>query len=384
MESVSFDGDYLVYSTSDDDCPRRFHVYRRRETYQPYILQQSVNLTNSSACSPPTVMPTYERFTYSPTVTPKPTASRSPTYEPYTFPPGMSQPPATWPTFEPLGTVPPGTSPALEDDSRGGGGERGRRELYVSWTGLEASIFHDGDLLVARGEDRTDVYVRRQDDGRWDWALALDGPYGGYRLSGRMLLATARNASTGDDEIYYFDIEDCEPSPTHMPSASTAPTSSTRPSLVPTVAGTFGYTPSVPGVWITLIPTEGNYRCEDPWLNVLPLTSESSLPSPAETCYRIDIAVAFDDEPALISWDVQRVNDSGDNEVLMISKGAAGDAYQLRNESLCVEGGVYQFTIYGKGGIRYPGYYDVTSYDGELIARGGDFDCFENVTFAIP
>jgi hypothetical protein len=116
---------------------------------------------------------------------------------------------------------------------------------------------------------------------------------------------------------------------------------------------------------------------------VPPLTSESSLSSPTETCFWIDITVAFDDEPSLISWDVQRVNDSGENKVLMISKGGADDVYQLRDESICVEEGLYQFTIYGKGGIRYPGYYNVTSY-GDLIARGGKFDCSENVTFPIP
>ena len=378
MESVSFDNDYLVYSTKDDDCPRRFYVYRRRETHQPYILQQSINVTNSSACSSPTMWPTSERFTlptYSPTLTPKPTTSPRPT-----FPPGISPPPVAWPTYIPVprptdqpGTDPPGT-PTPED------AREERRELFhIERTGFEASIFHDGDLLVARGDNRTDVYVKRQDDGYWEWALALGRPYRGYHASGRQLLATAYNISTGEDEIYYFDVEDCEPSPTHMPSLSQAPTSSTYPSPVPTVTGTFGYTPLAGGHWKTLIPTEGFYRCEDPWLDVQPFMSESS-----ETCFRIDITIAFDDEPSLMSWDVQRVNDSGDNKVLMISKGAPNEAYQLREESLCVEEGVYKFTIYDSGGgIRYPGYYNVTS-NGDLIARGGKFKCSENVTFPIP
>ena len=376
MESVSFDNDYLVYSTNDYYCPRRFYVYRRRETYQPYILQQSVNITNSSACSPPTMWPTSERFTlptYSPTITPKPTTSPRPTNPPVT---GPTFPPVTWPTYQP-GTDPLGTTPTVEAREE-------RRELFhIVRTGFEASIFHDGDLLVTRGDNRTDVYVKRQDDGYWEWALALGRPYRGYHASGRRLLATAYNTSTEEDEIYYFDVEDCEPSPTHMPSLSQAPTSSTYPSPVPTVTGTFGYTPVGGGIWKTLIPTEGVYRCEDPWFDAPPSTSKSPLSSPTETCYWIDITIAFDDEPSLISWDVQRVNYSGDNKVLMISKGGADDAYQLRDESICVEEGLYQFTIYGKGGIRYPGYYNVTSY-GDLIARGGKFDCSENVTFPIP
>lgn len=312
MESVSFDNDYLVYSTRKEyDCheTKGFYVYRRLEAYQPYILQQSVNISNSSTCA-------------------------------------MA---------------------------------RERELFHIYRTGFEASIFHDRDLLVSRGDNRTDVYVKR-DDGYWEWTLALGRLYRAYHASGRQLLATAYNSSTEEDEIYYFDLEDCEPSPTQMPSSSQVPSSSMIPSPAPSITTTFGGTQLGGGVYKTLIPTEGTFRCDDPWLDVPPSTLESP---PTETCYWVDITIAFDDNPSIMSWDVQKVNDSGGTEVLMISKGAPDEAYQLRNESLCLEGGLYQFTIYGMNGIRYPGYYDLKS-DGDLIARGGQFDCSEKVTFPIP
>ena len=320
MVSVSFDNDYLVYSTRkghDCDETKGLYIYRRRESYQPYFLEQNVTVADSSACSSP-----------------------------------------------------------VEETGE-------RRELFhVDRTGLETSTYHDGDILVTKGDNRTDMYVKR-DDGYWEWALALGvgRPYRGYHVSGRNLIAIAYNQSTEEDEVYYFDVEACEPSPTQMPSTSQVPSISSYPSPMPSITTTFGYTPIGGGIWRTNIPTEGNYRCEDPWLGELPVTPESSLSSP--NCHWIDITIAFDDDPSM-SWDVQRVDDSGSIELLMLSKGAPDEAYQLRNESLCVEEGVYQFTIYGEKGIRHPGFYDVRSHDGEYIARGGEFDCSETVTFSIP
>lgn len=342
MESVSFDMEYLVYSTRKDyDCheTRGFYVYRREESHQPYILQQSVNITNSNACSYQT--------------------QRIPTHHDH---------------------------------------ERERSLFHIERTGFEASIYHDEDLLVVRGDNRTIVYEKRI-DGYWEEALQLSGTYRGYRLSGQQLLATASNPSTGEDEIFYIDfeaynrstsegkifaVEDCEPYPTETPSLSQAPSSLTYPSPAPSIENTYGNTGVGGGIYHTQIPTESNLRCEDPRLNVAPSpSSESSLYSPTQPCYMLDITIAFDDNPTIMSWDVQKVDDNGGNEVVKTSRGVPDDAYQLRNESICLENGLYQFNIYGKGGIKYPGYYDVRSY-GNLIARGGEFDCSETVAFAIP
>jgi hypothetical protein len=226
------------------------------------------------------------------------------------------------------------------------------------------------------------MYVKR-DDGYWEWALKIGRQYRGYHVSGRNLIAIAYNESTQVDEVYYLDVEACEPSPTQMPSTSQGPSTSTYPSPMPSITTTYGYTPSGGGLWKTMIPTEGNYRCVDPWLAEMTVTPESSFASPTETCQRIDITIAFDDDPSM-SWDVQMVDNSGGTELLMLSKGAPDEAYQLRSESLCVEAGVYRFTIYGEKGIRHPGFYDVRSHDGQYIARGGEFDCSETVTFSIP
>mmetsp|Transcript_12790 Transcript_12790/g.27763 ORF Transcript_12790/g.27763 Transcript_12790/m.27763 type:complete len:144 (+) Transcript_12790:1-432(+) len=57
----------------------------------------------------------------------------------------------------------------------------------------------------------------------------------------------------------------------------------------------------------------------------------------------------------------------------------------MRKESICLEEGVYQFTIYDslEDGIYAPGHYNVTSY-GELIAQGEDFEHSETTIFSLP
>jgi hypothetical protein len=47
----------------------------------------------------------------------------------------------------------------------------------------------------------------------------------------------------------------------------------------------------------------------------------------------LDIAIAYDDNTSLMSWDVQLVDDVGgsDNVVLKVHKGVPDDAYQLQN-----------------------------------------------------
>jgi hypothetical protein len=169
-----------------------------------------------------------------------------------------------------------------------------------------------------------------------------------------------------------------------MPSISHYPTSSTSPSLAPTIVNTYGNTPSVAGVYRTAYPTGSNLRCDDSQL--MPSLPFSQSYVPPESCnYLLDIAIAFDDNPSSMSWDVQLVDDVGGSDNVMVKsyKGVPNDAYQLRNESLCVNEGVYEFNIYGKGGIKYPGYYDVRVL-GELITRGDVFDCSATVTFDIP
>ena len=57
MVSVSFDNEYLVYSTRKAyDCyeTKGLYIYRRLETYQPYFLEQNITVSDSIACSSPT------------------------------------------------------------------------------------------------------------------------------------------------------------------------------------------------------------------------------------------------------------------------------------------------------------------------------------------
>ena len=346
MESVSFDNEYLIYSTKKEydiyteyDCyeTRGFTIYRRQEVHQPYILQQTINVSESSRCAPE-------------------------------FHSGLL-----------------------------------RSLFHIERTGYESSIYHDDDMLVVRGDDRSIVYLKNE-VGYWDEALTLNGGvYRSYHVSEQQLLAISYTLVSDEDEIYYFDlskvyssssrsnnnvivnVEDCFSPPTQMPTLSLSPSILTP---TPTYGGTYGGTSIAGGIYRTQYPTFNTIRCQDPWLNLD--TSSTTLLTqsyvPPESCdYSLDIVIAFDDNPSSMSWDVQLVDDEGGSDNVMVKayKGVPNDAYQLRNESLCVDEGVYVFNIYGKGGIKYPGYYDVRVL-GELVTRGDEFDCSATVTFAIP
>jgi len=110
----------------------------------------------------------------------------------------------------------------------------------------------------------------------------------------------------------------------------------------------------------------------------------SSLPT--EICYWIDIAVVFDDYPEETSWQLQKMNDSSDYDLLKTFNGTYDDATQLQKESMCLEGEqTYQFTIYDSygDGMNAPGHYNVTS-NGNLIVQGGEFGHGEITSFSIP
>jgi len=75
--------------------------------------------------------------------------------------------------------------------------------------------------------------------------------------------------------------------------------------------------------------------------------------------------------------------------------GTDDDANTLRKESMCLEEGQYEFTIYDSYGdglliddvyydnIYVPAHYNVTSY-GELIVEGAEFDHSEATSFSLP
>ena len=112
--------------------------------------------------------------------------------------------------------------------------------------------------------------------------------------------------------------------------------------------------------------------------------SPSVSSSPTDTCYWVDIVVVFDDYPEETSWDIQTINDPGDNVVLKTFNGTS-EANKLQSESMCLKVGEYQFTIYDEygDGIEAPGHYNVTS-EGNLIVKGGQFGHSESTIFSIP
>ena len=122
-----------------------------------------------------------------------------------------------------------------------------------------------------------------------------------------------------------------------------------------------------------------------PSSSLAPTTALRPSSSPTETCWQVDINVVFDQWASQTSWDVQRTNAVGDNTILKEFIGTDSDDSETRQESICLQEGEYQFTMYDSfgDGISEPGSYNVTSY-GEIIKEGGEFVSSESTLFSIP
>jgi len=241
--------------------------------------------------------------------------------------------------------------------------------------------------LAVGGINQTHIYVLDNNDS-WEEQLALNNWYRQLQVSNRKILAATYNETTNEDEVYYFDIENCANTPTQMPSLSTSPSSSIHPTQGSTIEATTGGTHTPPNPFRTETPTSGIYRyfCSNVSLDSTSTTIPQLL-DPNETCYSIDIVVVYDDEPLDSVWDIQRVDLVGSNEVLKVSRGTTDDIFKLRKESICLTAGVYQFTMHDEkptgGGFSYPGYYNVSS-SGDLIVEGREFFCNSTTIFALP
>ena len=125
-----------------------------------------------------------------------------------------------------------------------------------------------------------------------------------------------------------------------------------------------------------------------PSSSLAPTTALRPSSSPTETCWQVEISVVFDLYAQQTSWDIQRINAVGDNTILKTFTGTESESYETRQESICLQEGSYQFTVYDSEGdgiccVYGEGNYNVTSY-GEIIKEGGDFKSSETTVFSIP
>jgi len=195
----------------------------------------------------------------------------------------------------------------------------------------------DNDLLAFWGEsDYIEIFSEK--NGTWEQTLIVEQPYknstralGYYHISGRNLMATWGN------DVYAFKIEDCAPTPTQVPSVSVQPT----------------------------------------------------------VCYPLEVAIVYDMTPHQTSWDLRKIGERGDDEILFGYSGHDDQKVTLtpRIDQMCLQEGVYEFTIYdtydngrtgGVVGFAQRAYYNLTS-EGHLIVHGGDFESFrESKRFQLP
>jgi hypothetical protein len=98
------------------------------------------------------------------------------------------------------------------------------------------------------------------------------------------------------------------------------------------------------------------------------------LASLTETCTRIDITVLIDAFASDMSWDIQKNNTVGGNEVLKSPNGTPGEDGTVGKEYMCLVDGMYQFTICDSivDELGLAGNYNGTS-DGNLIVSDNSF-----------
>ena len=129
-----------------------------------------------------------------------------------------------------------------------------------------------------------------------------------------------------------------------------------------------------------------------PSVSQLPTTAPSSSLSPTKECEPIEITILFDDYPSGTSWYISKIVDANgiyleEAELVEMSKDYYDvDPQSLKVQTVCLYDGVYDFTIQAQlwDGIAEPGYYVITSNDGEEIKRGGTWEYTETTKFSIP
>ena len=174
-----------------------------------------------------------------------------------------------------------------------------------------------------------------------------------------------RNDTAEKDEIYSFNIQACtQGMPTQAPTSSSLPSSSSFfPSMIQT---------SPPST----VPSSSS--------------SPSSVPSSSTSptgSYCIQITVLYDRYPDETSWELHKIigGDENHNNLVYAYQASRGDTFY--NESICLEEGSYKFTINDSAldGIDGIGHYNVTTTsEGELIAKGGEFEESETTSFSFP
>jgi hypothetical protein len=183
------------------------------------------------------------------------------------------------------------------------------------------------------------------------------------------------------DETTIFDVPYM---PTSVPSKSSSPSMSLSPSTSPSISSS----PSM-----SLSPSHSPSSSHNPTssissspsMSLSPSHSPSSSHIPTETCYWIEVAIAFDEYPDETEWKVEQL----DGELAI---DASNFTYEPSNgydkERHCLPVGRYQFIIWDSAGdglccLYGSGNYTVTSND-ELIAEGGEFGFNETTIFDVP
>jgi len=112
--------------------------------------------------------------------------------------------------------------------------------------------------------------------------------------------------------------------------------------------------------------------------------TDSQAPTPAP-CYDININIKYDGYPAETSFQLYKVDDDGSKEIIQSHSAKDNDTFY--NETMCLEEGMYAYTMFDADGICCSygnGSYNITDTDGTLIVVGGEFKQVEMTKFSLP
>merc|ERR1712151_1138949 len=113
--------------------------------------------------------------------------------------------------------------------------------------------------------------------------------------------------------------------------------------------------------------------------------SSSILSSCIECGAYIYVEVVTDNKYQETKWEITRIDNNDNNNMLVLSSQSMFEANQLYTKEKCLSAGTYEFTIFdsGRDGLSDGGSYKLYMNDGVIISGGQTFQDKESTTFEI-
>jgi len=164
---------------------------------------------------------------------------------------------------------------------------------------------------------------------------------------------------------------------------SSSNTAVTEEGVVTTTSSSSSIAPSS-STFSVFVPVSESVAPSPPSLPTDLSDTDSQAPTPSP-CYNINMNIEYDGYPAETSFQLYKVDDDGSKEIIQSHSAKDGDTFY--NETMCLQEGMYAYTVFDVDGICCSygdGSYNITDTDGTLIVVGGEFKQVEMTKFSLP